>query len=377
MEKIKELLVSTTAHGIPKIVQSKNIIIKLMWIICTILSICACAYFLFKSLTNYFNYEVVTNINIYREEKSDFPTVSFCIESPKENILDKILFDCRFNQLKCSSSDFEFYLSELTNETCYRFNSGKDKDNQIIPIKKTSRTDMKTGLNLFIFHDHFYNEEFYKASLFIHNSSSHFTRDQSYNIESGIILPAGLSLVTINRVFSEQLSSPYNECIKQNSNIFKSEHYHYFIEQNMTYLQKDCIDICVEEFMGKSCNCTGESCFNNTESEECINSIYNEFQVDNISIPKSCYLDCPLECDTINYNIQSNYVGVPPDEFIANELIKNSNETVTIEEVKKNGIFISVYYSSLDYTLIKQIPKTELFDIVSNVGGMFGLFIGK
>ena len=35
-----------------------------------------------------------------------------------------------------------------------------------------------------------------------------------------------------------------------------------------------------------------------------------------------------------------------------------------------------VYYRSLVYTFIAEEPKMEFFDLVSNIEGVFGLFIG-
>jgi hypothetical protein len=35
-----------------------------------------------------------------------------------------------------------------------------------------------------------------------------------------------------------------------------------------------------------------------------------------------------------------------------------------------------VFYSSLKVATISETPKTQLFDLISNIGGIFGLFIG-
>ena len=52
-------------------------------------------------------------------------------------------------------------------------------------------------------------------------------------------------------------------------------------------------------------------------------------------------------------------------------------EFKTYENVSKSFFSIYVYYEDLDYTLIEQIPKIQIFDLISNVGGLFGLFLGK
>ena len=37
---------------------------------------------------------------------------------------------------------------------------------------------------------------------------------------------------------------------------------------------------------------------------------------------------------------------------------------------------IRIYYQDLSYNLITQKPKQKLFDLISMIGGTFGLFIG-
>ena len=35
-----------------------------------------------------------------------------------------------------------------------------------------------------------------------------------------------------------------------------------------------------------------------------------------------------------------------------------------------------IYYNELKYTLISEEPKTEIFNFISNIGGILGLFLG-
>ena len=51
-------------------------------------------------------------------------------------------------------------------------------------------------------------------------------------------------------------------------------------------------------------------------------------------------------------------------------------EFQTYENVSKTYYLINVYYEDLKYTLISQQPKIELFGLISNLGGILGLFIG-
>jgi hypothetical protein len=42
----------------------------------------------------------------------------------------------------------------------------------------------------------------------------------------------------------------------------------------------------------------------------------------------------------------------------------------------ENYVFFNVYYGNLQYTVIDQIAQMNGFDLISNIGGNLGLFIG-
>ena len=60
-----------------------------------------------------------------------------------------------------------------------------------------------------------------------------------------------------------------------------SQLYQYFIKNNKTYLQKECLDLCIEEKVYKQCNFSNElgkplTCENNTEALNCGILLYFE-----------------------------------------------------------------------------------------------------
>ena len=44
--------------------------------------------------------------------------------------------------------------------------------------------------------------------------------------------------------------------------------------------------------------------------------------------------------------------------------------------IKGSVLSLNIYFEQLSYTEISQNAKTELVDLVSNIGGLLGLFIG-
>ncbi len=48
----------------------------------------------------------------------------------------------------------------------------------------------------------------------------------------------------------------------------------------------------------------------------------------------------------------------------------------TYEYLTKTYFSLAVYYKDLKYTLITQQPRMDLFDLISSIAGILGLFIG-
>jgi hypothetical protein len=96
MEKIKQLVDESTAHGFAKIMNNKRLSIKLLWLVFTIISIGALIYFLYRSIVGFLNYDIITNIRVYNIKNPEFPTLSFCIyddeEDEKSTINETIIF---------------------------------------------------------------------------------------------------------------------------------------------------------------------------------------------------------------------------------------------------------------------------------------------
>jgi hypothetical protein len=60
----------------------------------------------------------------------------------------------------------------------------------------------------------------------------------------------------------------------------------------------------------------------------------------------------------------------PNDEFYAS-LTNSSIDTQVI-----NFVYLKVYFSAMKYTEIRQTPKTNVIDLISNLGGALGIFLG-
>ena len=139
---------------------------------------------------------------------------------------------------------------------------------------------------------------------------------------------------------------------------------------NYSYRQIDCFSYCTAEVIIQNCNLTNETelikdeiLFQRYVSSysvltDCIYDTYFKLADEKNGIVEQCSPQCPLECDSVSYSITSSF----------------SND---LENMKEGSISLIIQYNTdMKYTKISELPKTSFKDLVSNVGGMFGLFIG-
>ena len=63
------------------------------------------------------------------------------------------------------------------------------------------------------------------------------------------------------------------------------------------------------------------------------------------------------------------------NSWIREKYSKNMSK-LTYENLKRTMIQISVFYGDLGYNQFDQSAKTDVIDLVSNIGGTMGLFLG-
>jgi hypothetical protein len=190
----------------------------------------------------------------------------------------------------------------------------------------------------------------------------------------------------VERTFLEKQPTPYSDCIELTT--YSSELYDYIIASGRKYRQQDCFELCLQQKILKRCNCFWpdyqnlstqlKSCSNLTEFG-CLGQQYFNFNLD------ECKTNfCPLECDSIQYDLTLSSLVYPSqsyyETFINTKEIRDFiqstfNATLNIDLIKSNIASFTVFYSSLDYTLLTESPKTSIADLFSQIGGALGMFV--
>ena len=382
-DTLKELIRSSTCHGIPSAFRTKRSSLRVMWILLFIGCAAYCSYLINDSIMSYLEYDVVTRIDLIYENPARFPAITFCNLNKKftKYNLNETLIDCGFNRSECLTSEFSWFF-DPNNGYCFMFNSGKNQLNENILVKNSTKAGYSYGLNLKIYADS--EDKSINAPLsqgfniFVHNSSI------SPNTNFGTSIPIGLATrVTIKREFSQKLGEPYNKCWLE-STLFDSNIFREMLRLNITYSQKKCFDLLAFQQIGKHCDCETDlkhihqNCAQ--KNIECLSSVhFRFFDNNNYEILSK---QCPFDCSTIDYTTKTSFSDINYYDFFTkiNQSLtfkpKYGNETISYESLKRTVVDVSIYYEDLSYTLIKQLPKSEPFDLVSNCGGLLGLFIG-
>jgi hypothetical protein len=444
LSKLKNLILewsqSVTYHCFPKIFKEKTrFCMRFIWALIFLIFSSLTCYILVNNITSYYKYSVVSTIQIVNEETSVFPAVTICNSNPyvtkyAENLtkelayesygidLESITFDdfnkefipklgfymntyvnnpeysdtnrkrlglnfakfinsCYFNNLPCNlTRDFQwFFHSDYGN--CIQFNANA------FDFKSSSSSGKRYGLQLRIGpikSENKYPITFSTGLKVLINNQS-FTPNVDDNFIS--VEPGKETDIAVDRIFSSNIPKPYSSCTDLNQG-YNSELYNFIINSNKSYRQIDCIGLCLQRFIQNKCNCfytvlpkiyATLPCLNLTQID-CLIKFLLDFNI------FSCQLECPLECDSVTYNLQLSSLTYPSLEyynlFVNDTTAKEYFSDNFGAKISSYAIFkeyfysINIFYSSLKYTLISESPQTTMFGLLSSLGGSLGMFLG-
>ncbi len=352
--KAKEMLKNSSAHGLSNLVSDKSAIVKFIWLISILASISGCFFFITRSISQYFQFDVITNIQIQNKGFLKYPAVTFCAYkypyTNKQDVYIKNIKSCNFEKEKCNMSYFKELeiLMRGVKQVCVQFN-GYDPDREILEVKKLSWL----GALSIEFEIDSKIEFWFTVET---NRLIPPNEKVLYEIKQGSIHSKSIEITDQKR-----LGYPYNECIEDHEE-FDSDYFRKTISFNNFYHRDKCLDICFYENYEKYCNCslteTDDYYFNNTKCGR-NNDSFKDY-LESFDYHKQCYSFCPKTCNIQLYRV-----------------IEDGMKSHHTSNISKNQFReIRLYYNSLEYTEIIQIPKTTTADLVSNIGGTLGLFMG-
>jgi len=190
-----------------------------------------------------------------------------------------------------------------------------------------------------------------------------------------------IAMETIKTVFvfeklvDKKLRYPHNKCLEDVELFKKNKTIIDFLNSlNRTLTRDLCVDIsfAIDYLEKNPCNCTANVTFGNLW-DKCVlrTSVESLIDInDNISSSKvdQCSLNyyrniflrtivndyCPQQCEKTSYVVETRLQG----------------------RTSENIVEFYAYYKSLKYTIIDQKPEVNLTDLISDIGGVIGAFLG-
>ncbi len=341
------------------------------------------------SVLDYFKLQTVANIKIIQEKQAQFPTISVCGTPSFNNFtIDQLILSVSFEGVLENNFSlvFEEYIDTVWGK-CFRYNSAYNINRNKKDVIKTTVYGKPNNLRISFNLDG--PDDFREILFQIHNHSS-----PPYDLEiGGYWLKTGsVNYFGVERVFTEKLPDPYNDCLKD-ENTFKHNKtlINKMKELEKSYSQDECYRLCSHLFSMQESNCNCETTFENfatdcltrpgdplfnSEIKKCVANYLKTFRVKEQF--EKCQKFCPKECVSMSHIMSSYFELIPISGILSSSMRKISDfeKFKTYEEIHEHYIRVYVYYKDLKYTLISENPKTEPFNFISSIGGILGLFLG-
>jgi len=105
-ESIKTIASQSSIHGLPNIINSEYLVMKIVWMFGLLLALSYSSYLLVQLIISYFNYDVLISINYSADYGIDFPAIAICDLLPINRSLDNLVLSCFFNSEPCDRTYF-------------------------------------------------------------------------------------------------------------------------------------------------------------------------------------------------------------------------------------------------------------------------------
>ena len=309
-----------------------------------------------------------------------FPAVIIC-DFNKNLHLNETFKVCKFNSNNCTPSDFLkitiFETKDNLIHECYKFNSGKNSNGNLIKTKVSSKKGINNGLKLVLYFptSSSNNGEDTDEYEDYGNSNNDDVSDIGIHIGEQLEIPEMEDFVfldrlsfqynfIIKRIERTDLAKPYTTCQNglDNINSFNSDLFRKTFNSSGQYSQHSCYNFCLEEKVSLKCKCLINECYRT--KKECAYNLINEYDYSS-----ECDINCPLQCQYNSYKTSLKTYRI-------SKHFMNSSLMADLKLARASMQIVNVYFTDLSYQKITQLAVIDGVGLLSNIGGVFGLFIG-
>ncbi|CAF1400968.1 unnamed protein product [Adineta steineri] len=312
--------------------------------------------------------------------------------------LESMMMSCNYNNMPCTTTNFTWFISPLYG-LCYTFNA---------LLKSTGQSGIKynadNGANGLLELSFYVHQNQYVPYLSNGIGMVALVHD---NVQMPIIELTAMLLSSgkhhklgYAKKTSLFLPAPYTPC-NDKANLGMQAMFDQYHDADYGYAQFPCYIACIQTYTYKKCGCGNPYRWNNrlvvlpnTDTPINIqlcdfdNSCYGAAGIEIMnteSIWTTFCPDCTLECSYSEFNIQSTSVLAPPaymrdgiKQFVESSQVPLPEDwnTSYVSEIQSSFVSLEVAYETTRTEVYSQQPTMAPVDVISNVGGQTGLWIG-
>jgi hypothetical protein len=303
--------------------------------------------------------------------------------------MSDMLFSCTFNWATCTANDFSYFFDSFYGN-CFTFNSGFKANGSTASYIKAAVPGPIYGLSLTIFLGDPVLQSLYQLygngiAIVVHNQTGY----PSFGSRR-ILASAGMETdISINRNFVSKLGGNYGSCLQDISNnssyVSTSEYFNYIVNtMKVMYDQSLCYLICFQDKVIQGCSCSvgilpdynGVPACRAFTDMFCMQAIATSFNTAGVS--DSCNSKCPAACSYIEYSTRASSVSYP-NEYYKLLLMNHSRiiaSNISYANLDKSFLKVNIFYETMSFTQTTENAALTFETFISNIGGIFGLFIG-
>ncbi|XP_059164362.1 acid-sensing ion channel 1C-like [Physella acuta] len=202
--------------------------------------------------------------------------------------------------------------------------------------------------------------------------------------EEGLsVMPGTNTYIGIKQINVERLSSPWGKCTVDD----------YSQKYNRSYTRNTCQGICEQNYIRKVCQCLDESkqeinkIMGNAENlTSCENATQLKCLTKVTFNPETIQCDCSNPCKETVFEkdlSSTEWPSVDLAQIFAVSICKsNPNMSLSLlnkqvpKQLTQDFVKLNIFYQDLNYELLTENPDYELSQLMSDIGGTIGLWIG-
>ncbi|XP_041368150.1 degenerin-like protein asic-1 [Gigantopelta aegis] len=290
------------------------------------------------------------------------------------SIMDFIV-SCKMGGFMCSPMNFTQFLNHKYGN-CFTFNG---PDNLVNLSTRFAGPIYGLSLEMYIEQKEYIGSLTQAAGVrvLIHpRNSMPFPEDQGISIPPGYETYVGIRMVDIGR-----LPEPHGTCASEGT-----EPDLYMTYQNTTYSKLSCMKSCYQRIILENCGCavpffyvvnwTNGCNMSDPETEMCV----KELPSTQSEAYDQCNVKCPPPCSEVKFEKTISSAQWPSGQYAKtlSAKIKQTSYQFMSSEINPEKEFakLDVYYEDLMYEKIEQQQAYESPNLISDVGGQLGLWLG-